>query len=139
MLVQLIYASVANNMSAAAINAIVSQGRKHNLERGITGVLCHGYGIFLQAIEGERAVVNQTYAEVLQDERHCDAQLLYFSEVSERNFSNWALGQVKLEKMNTPYVLKYVERLPLTPSQISGTSARAMVLDLVATAAVGHR
>lgn len=139
MLVQLIYASVAADDSAANVNRILAQGRQHNQERGITGVLCHGYGIYLQAIEGERGVVNQTYAQVLQDERHCDAQLLYFAEISERSFANWALGQVKLEKLNAPFVLKYVECLPLTPAQLTAESARAMVLDLVATASVAHK
>ncbi|KKW68564.1 blue light sensor protein [Lampropedia cohaerens] len=139
MLVQLIYASVVADSSAAAVDTILAQGRRHNEERGITGVLCHGYGVFLQAIEGERAAVNQTYAQVLRDARHRDAQLLYFGEICERNFSNWWLGQVRLEKLSPPFVLKYVERLPLTPGQLCGTSARAMVLDLVATAAVAHR
>ncbi len=58
MLVRLIYASRAADDSPAAIEAILTQAREHNPASGITGVLCYGGGIFLQAIEGGRSQVS---------------------------------------------------------------------------------
>ncbi|PAT40216.1 blue light sensor protein [Vandammella animalimorsus] len=139
MLVQLAYASLAAPDAAAAVGAILASGRRHNQQLGISGVLCSGFGMYLQVMEGERAAVSQTYAQLLQDARHQQAQLLYCEEISERQFANWPLGHVKLEKLGTPFLLKYAERLPLTPGQLSAPSVRAMLLDLVATAAIAHK
>jgi len=59
MLVRLIYASRAADTDAgAATESILAQSRAHNPASGITGILCHGGGIFLQALEGGRAQVN---------------------------------------------------------------------------------
>ena len=57
MLVRLLYASRVVDNSPAAIDAILAQSRQHNPGCGITGVLCYGGGIFLQAIEGGRSAV----------------------------------------------------------------------------------
>jgi hypothetical protein len=56
MLVRLLYASRAIDTSPDAIETILAQSRLHNPECGITGILCYGGGIFLQAIEGGRIV-----------------------------------------------------------------------------------
>jgi hypothetical protein len=55
MLVRLLYASRAVDTSPGAIESILSQSREHNPASGITGILCYGGGIFLQAIEGGRS------------------------------------------------------------------------------------
>src|SRR5690606_19121596 len=52
MLVRLLYVSRAADNSAKAIEGILEESRQHNTANGITGVLCYGAGIFLQAIEG---------------------------------------------------------------------------------------
>ena len=59
MLVRLLYASRAVDASPAAIEAILTQSRQHNPGSGITGILCYGGGVFLQAIEGGRSAVNE--------------------------------------------------------------------------------
>jgi len=58
MLVRLLYASRAIDTSAGAIEAILAQARQYNPTCGITGILCYGGGIFLQAIEGGRMAVS---------------------------------------------------------------------------------
>ena len=52
MLVRLLYASRAVDASPAAVESILAQSRAHNPPCGITGLLCYGNGVFLQAIEG---------------------------------------------------------------------------------------
>src|SRR5450830_398431 len=64
MLVRLLYASRVVDNSPAAIDAILAQSRQHNPGSGITGVLCYGGGIFLQAIEGGRSAVNELYGHI---------------------------------------------------------------------------
>ena len=64
MLVRLLYASRAVDTSPAAIEAILTQSRQHNPGSGITGVLCYGGGVFLQAIEGGRSTVSELYGHI---------------------------------------------------------------------------
>ena len=67
MLVRLLYASrAAEGVDGAAVDNILEQSRRNNVERGITGVLCmyQTTDLFLQALEGSRDAVNALYAEV---------------------------------------------------------------------------
>ena len=86
MLVRLLYASRAVDTSADAIDAILSQSRQHNPSCGITGILCYGGGIFLQAIEGGRMPVSALYGHIQKDPRHKDVALLHYEEITERQW-----------------------------------------------------
>jgi hypothetical protein len=52
MLVRLLYASRVVDARPESIESILSQSRQFNPASGITGILCYGGGIFLQALEG---------------------------------------------------------------------------------------
>jgi len=110
MLVRLLYASRAVDTSPEAIEAILSQSRQHNPTCGITGILCYGGSIFLQAIEGGRMAVSELYGHIQRDPRHKDVVLLDYEEISERRFGGWTMGQVNLLKLNQSILLKYSER-----------------------------
>ena len=75
MLVRLLYASRAVDTSPAAIEAILTQSRQHNPGSGITGILCYGGGVFLQAIEGGRSAVNELFGHIQRDPRHYRREL----------------------------------------------------------------
>jgi len=139
MLVRLLYASRVKDASPEAIDKILSQARNHNPGSGITGILCYGGGIFLQAIEGGRGPVNQLYGLIQKDPRHEQVELLYYEEISERRFGGWTMGQVNLSKLNTSILLKYSERPELDPYAVSGKVSLAVLEELMATAAIMGR
>jgi hypothetical protein len=139
MLVRLLYASRAVDTSAQVIESIVAQSRQHNPASGITGVLCYGGGIFLQAIEGGRMQVSALFGQIQRDARHKDVALLHFEEISERRFGGWSMGQVNLTKLNHATLLKYSEKLELDPYAMPGKVSLALLEDLAATAAVCGR
>ena len=58
MLIRLIYASRARNLGPAVVKDILDRSRQNNQAPGVTGALCLSNGIFLQCLEGDRAVVN---------------------------------------------------------------------------------
>ena len=89
MLVRLLYASRALDTNPVAISTILAQSREYNPSCGITGILCYGGGIFLQAIEGGRLAVSELYGHIQRDKRHKDVALLQFEEITERRFSGW--------------------------------------------------
>jgi hypothetical protein len=137
MLVRLLYVSRAvDTDSAKAIESILETSRAHNLSNGITGVLCYGGGVFLQAIEGGRESVNTLYNHIVSDKRHTDVALLHYEEITERRFGGWTMGTVNLAKLNTSIVLKYSERPEFDPYQVSGKVSLALLEELMATASI---
>ena len=136
MLVRLLYASRAVDTSTQAIDAILSQSRQSNPLCGITGILCYGGGVFLQAIEGGRMPVNELYGHIQKDVRHKDVVLLHYEEITERRFGGWTMGQVNLSKINHSILLKYSERPELDPYAVSGKVSLALLEELMATASI---
>ena len=122
--------------SAKAIESILESSRQHNLGNGITGVLCYGGGVFLQAIEGGRAAVNELYSHIVADKRHTDVVLLHYEEITERRFGGWTMGTVNLSKLNTSIVLKYSEKPEFDPYAVSGRVSLALLEELMATASI---
>ena len=139
MLVRLLYASRAVDTSPAAIEAILTQSRQHNPGSGITGVLCYGGGVFLQAIEGGRSAVSDLYGHIQKDPRHKDVVLLHYEEIAERRFGGWTMGQVNLSRLNHAIVLKYSETIELNPYTVSGRMSLALLEELMATASIMGR
>ncbi len=139
MLVRLLYCSRSVDPSPAAIESILSQSRQHNPVTGITGILCYGGDIFLQAIEGGRMAVSELYGHIQKDPRHKDVALLHYEEITERRFGGWTMGQVNISKVNQSILLKYAERPELDPYSVSGRVSLALLEDLMATAAICGR
>jgi hypothetical protein len=139
MLVRLLYCSRAVDTSPDAIEAILAQSRQHNPVSGITGILCYGGGIFLQAIEGGRMQVSELFGHIMKDPRHKDVALLHFEEISERRFGGWSMGQVNVSKVNYSILLKYSEKAELDPYAVSGRVSLALLEDLMASAQICGR
>lgn len=136
MLVRLLYVSRAVDKDAKAIEGILESSRQHNPATGVTGVLCYGGGIFLQAIEGGRMPVSELFGHIQKDPRHKDVALLHFEEIAERRFGGWTMGQVNLSKLNTSILLKYSEKAELDPYAVSGKVSLALLEELMATASI---
>jgi hypothetical protein len=136
MLVRLLYASRAVDSSAETLASILTQSRQFNPINGITGVLCYGGGVFLQAIEGGRQAVSDLYVHIQKDHRHKDVILLHYEEITERRFGGWSMGQVDASHVNTNILLKYSERAELNPYNVSGKVSLALLEELIATAAI---
>lgn len=136
MLVRLLYASRAVDTSREAIESILHQSRAHNPESGVTGVLCYGGGIFLQALEGGRMTVSELYGHIQRDPRHKDVVLLQYEEIAERRFAGWTMGEVNMNRINASILLKYAEKPVLDPYAVSGQVSLALLEELMATASI---
>lgn len=137
MLVRLMYASrAAQGVDAEEMHALLRQCRANNPKQGITGVLCHAGGIFLQVLEGSRSGVNRLYNRITSDARHSDVELLAYDEIDERRFAGWAMGQVQMTGLNPALLLKYSACATLDPYQMPGRVSMALFDELVATASI---
>jgi Sensors of blue-light using FAD len=137
MLVRLMYASrVAAAVDHDELHAILRTSRANNPALGITGVLCHGEGLFVQLLEGGRSAVNGLYNRIVADPRHSGVELLCYDEIGERQFAGWAMGQVNAAQLNPGLLLKYAERPALDPFAVSGHASMALFQELMATASI---
>jgi hypothetical protein len=118
------------------LNDIVSLARSQNPINGITGVLCHGGGIFLQALEGSRTAVNTLYCNLIKDTRHVDVTLLHYEEIAVRQFGGWTMGHVDLTKAHLSLLLRYSEKAELDPYAVSGRVSLALLEELMENAAI---
>lgn len=136
MLVRLLYVSRSQNAFTDDTEAILAASRRNNPALGITGILCYGAGIYLQAIEGGRDSVNSLFSRISQDRRHKDVVLLHYEEIIERRFGGWTMGQVNLGKVNASIVLKYSALPELNPYTVSGQVSLALLEELMASACI---
>lgn len=137
MLVRLLYASrAAAPVTQEIIDSILQQSRTHNPAHGITGILCHGGEVYMQALEGGREAVNSLYMKIVRDTRHREVVLLHYAEVPERHFAGWTMGQVNLSKVNPSMLLKYSDKPVLDPFSVSGRASMALLEELIATAQI---
>ena len=137
MLVRLLYASrAAQPLAPALVESILAQARGHNPGHGITGILCHGGDTFMQVLEGGRDAVSALYGRIVRDDRHRDATLLHFEEMTERRFAGWTMGHVNLAKVNPSILLKYSDRPVLDPFCVTGRVSLALLEELIATASI---
>ncbi|HSM50602.1 MAG TPA: BLUF domain-containing protein [Thermoanaerobaculia bacterium] len=142
MLVRLLYASRAEReIDDALVASILEDSRKHNLERGITGILCtYSPGnVFVQVLEGSRATVNALYTAIVRDPRHRDVTILDYAEIAERRFSGWRMGSVNLNRINQGIILRYSEQATLDPFAMSGGALLALLHELVESGAIASR
>ncbi len=140
MLVRLLYASrSAAPVTQEIIESILQQSRTHNPAHGITGILCHGGDVYMQALEGGREAVNALYMKIVRDTRHREVILLHYAEVPERHFAGWTMGQVNLSKVNPSMLLKYSDKPVLDPFTVSGRASMALLEELIASAQIVGR
>ena len=138
MLVRLIYASRSTSpITGQMVDDVLAASRKHNLAAGITGVLCVcDNDVFMQVLEGGRSEVNNLYARVVRDARHTDVTLLDYAEITERQFTNWRMGRVDLDRVNPGMVLKYSVTSRLNPFDIPGRVALSVLRDIMDAALI---
>ncbi len=77
-MIELVYLSQTEHMfQEAELATLLKAARIKNAKRGITGMLLYdGLGTFIQAIEGEKAQIDELFAIISRDERHSLVQQL---------------------------------------------------------------
>ena len=82
------------------VEAILESSSRNNPENGITGILVITETHFLQVLEGEFEPLNATFERIARDTRHDTTQLISFTEIQERQFSDWAMHGIGLFDLN---------------------------------------
>ena len=135
MLSRLIYASIeSRNISSEDIEQILAASRKNNLVDGVTGMLCHGNGRFLQYLEGDETPVKNIYNRISEDDRHKDVVILDRANLERRIFGDWSMGFINVENILTEITLNEITKSgDFCPEKLDATTAFQLIKRLKAS------
>jgi hypothetical protein len=82
----------AQQLSSKEMLALLTKCHQNNTAKGITGMLLYGNGTFLQALEGEKALVEALMAKITTDPRHSGINVLKQETITKRHYTEWSMG-----------------------------------------------
>ncbi len=130
MLIRLIYVSKAVDPQTRTLtDSILQKAHAWNSQNDITGVLCEGQGVFLQALEGERGQVTRLYARISADPRHEDLALIHCEGIAERRYGEWSMARVSLSDVDPQTKIVWPD---FDPYSASGALVMARIDELIA-------
>lgn len=134
-LTRLIYFSRAKTGVDQDIEQILESARKHNGQRNITGALWFDGDYFVQALEGGRHAISETYHRIAADPRHTDIELVSCDNVDSRLFHKWRMAYFADTQDNRELITKYSAHDKLMPERMS---ARSLLHVLAEGQLLGH-
>jgi hypothetical protein len=88
----LVYTSIANQkMSDDNLKELLKKSRVKNERKNVTGMLLYLDPFFIQILEGEEAIVNESFNIIKQDSRHHQVKIIYKKPIEGRSFPNWTM------------------------------------------------
>jgi len=110
-MIRLLYISHATReISEAQIQDILRSSRRNNPALGITGVLVHGGGQFMQILEGPEHAVLRLYVKILDDRRNENCRIIHISPANERMFEKWSMGVIDSDPLGFQHVMELRSR-----------------------------
>jgi hypothetical protein len=89
----IVYVSAATaDFSRAHLMDLLIRARANNTRLGVTGLLIHKDGRFVQVLEGEKSVVNPLFETIYQDGRHQSVTPILAEPIGTRQFEKWSMG-----------------------------------------------
>jgi len=87
------------------------------LEAGITGMLIYHRGEFVQILEGRKKSVENVYEKFIgQDLQHTALNKVHQNTISHRNFSEWSMGFIGEQEIESRRPYPVIEILKNTLS-----------------------
>jgi hypothetical protein len=71
---------------------LLDDARRFNAEHGLTGVLLHDHGMFLQLIEGDAPAIDEAMRRIRRSKKHEDLIVVFDETITTRLFPAWAMG-----------------------------------------------
>jgi Sensors of blue-light using FAD len=115
----------------ADLKQILASAIRTNSERGITGGLVFNRTYFCQVLEGEHALVLQTFARINRDPRHQDVVMVELVPIGERLFGAWSMGYAGNSALFEKLCAEHGHAGGFDPKNMSGSDLTAFILALV--------
>lgn len=126
-----IYSSVAvKPFTPDELIALLSNAQSNNWKVGLTGLLLHKDGRFMQLIEGTEKAVRVILAKIAADPRHKSITTLLEGFTDERQFSEWSMGFRDLNSLEVRSLHGFSEFLntPLDGTEFKTSPTRSQRL-----------
>ena len=100
------FSTAVEPLSHEDLEELAGECAKSDGNVGITGMLLHSHGHFLQAIEGPCSTVSDLLVRIASDRRHTDIRIISDRIIPRREFEGKALGFRNLDELppGTPYL-----------------------------------
>ncbi len=107
-MIRLLYCSQATpGVSDDQIQNILLVARRNNKALGITGVLVHGGGMFMQVLEGPEQAVLRLYVKILDVRRHRGSRIIYNTPAKEQVFKDWSMGVINSDPLEFDHIAEF--------------------------------
>lgn len=91
-MLQLLYTSISSGpLTPKLVDEICKQARRNNGRDEITGILVTKGLRFLQALEGPKSTVEDTFMRLIIDPRHHTVKVLRRRMITRREFGDWEM------------------------------------------------
>jgi hypothetical protein len=88
-----VYTSTATrDLTDDDLAELLRQCVRNNERSGLTGMLLHRDGRFMQVLEGPDDAVRDVFAVIAADDRHAEVRLLLDESITERAFPAWKMA-----------------------------------------------
>ena len=122
-MISIIYISnAATHLTTVELDGILATSRRNNAGIGVTGMLIHMDGSFIQVLEGEAEVVDPLVARIAEDRRHRDFVVIARYPVAARQFPDWSMGYRRCDGGQRR--AQADRRLPPAQPGLTGTAGR---------------
>ena len=127
-LLSITYTSSASRpFSDGDLATLLMNSRATNRRHGLTGLLLHRDGRFLQVLEGETDAVRQRYALIAADPRHGELVRVAEEDLAERRFPDWSMAYEPLVDTAAADIPGYRDLLAVpVPALAQGDRERAV-------------
>lgn len=129
-LLQFTYASAATRaFDGADLAQLLTHSRERNERAGISGLLLHRGGNFLQVVEGPSDAVRDLTRRLEQDPRHRQFTPLLALDVADRLFPDWSMGFEQIDAVlppSWPGLSRFLQEVPPPSGARTGERAPAL-------------
>jgi len=114
-MLSLIYVSTATStFRREELAALAEQAAAENAPRGVTGMLAYNGEHFMQLLEGEDAVVEDTLERIARDPRHESLVVIRRDQRWERECPGWSMRAFMTPLEGAGAATMFAARLPAT-------------------------
>lgn len=111
----------------ADLDDLVAGCRTKNRKLGLTGILLHEHGRFIQALEGPEYMVRELMQTIAADPRHEQIEVLAEDETEARRFPDWSMGYRSIDEIQARTVPGYEDVISRGRTQDPAPRARVLL------------
>ncbi len=100
-LVRLVYISEATRpFTPEELATLLRRSQENNAARGLSGLLLHAGGNFIQVLEGTAEAVTERYDVIAADVRHRRVSRILCEVTTTRLFGRWTMGSIHADAIS---------------------------------------